>query len=486
MNLKSNKVIVSFLNPKKYPSDSPFDPPEHYPEYSGKSLNPQNKIYAKIRDMFYLLGLDAENFNNKNWNPLKDIVKPGMNVFIKPNLVQHYHLKNQNIFSVIVHACILRPIMDYVVIALKNEGRITIGESQIVFGQFDKAMEISQINALLDWYRNKVSIPIDCIDLRFNRAVRTWLYGKWGRTRVQKDDHGYRLIDLGDLSCFKDVDPKKIRIGIASYKNMYKHHSNGRHEYAFPNCFLESDVIINIAKLKTHRRTGVTLALKNSMGIPALKDSLPHYMIGSTEQGGDHYIHSSIRKKICTQLDDHIQSVPFIIVKFFLTAIKKIVWNSHMFYPFRDNIYEAMWPGNDTLWRTLIDLNRIIFYADKKGHIQEKPQRNSFCVIDGIIAGEKNGPLSPNPVYPGALLAGFNPVAIDAVAATLMGFDINKVPIIKKALETANKYNSLFWGNQDDIMIIDDGDLFDLDKYHNFRNLNFEAHPNWKDYIELI
>ena len=120
MSLKNNNVTVTFLNSKNYPSEIPFDPPEHYPEYRGKSLNPGNQIYAEIRNMLHRLGLDAENFNTKNWNPLKDIVKPGMTVFIKPNTVQHRHLKNKNIFSVIIHGSILRPIMDYVIIALKN------------------------------------------------------------------------------------------------------------------------------------------------------------------------------------------------------------------------------------------------------------------------------------------------------------------------------------------------------------------------------
>ncbi|MHA1942186.1 MAG: DUF362 domain-containing protein, partial [Candidatus Hodarchaeales archaeon] len=252
MRLKNNNIAVAFLNSKKYPSVIPFDPPEHYPEYRGKSINPLNQLYAKIRDMLYRLGLDVENYNTQNWNPLKDIVKPGMTVFIKPNLVRHNHLKNKNIFSVIIHASILRPIMDYVTIALKNKGRIIIGESQAIFGQFNKAIEISQTKALYEWYRRQVSFPVECVDLRLNRAVRTWLYGKWGRIPVEEDPRGYQSIDLGKISCFRDVDPRQLRIGIASSRNMHKYHSNGQHEYVFPNSFLKSDVVINVSKLKTH------------------------------------------------------------------------------------------------------------------------------------------------------------------------------------------------------------------------------------------
>lgn len=486
MSLQNNNIAVSFLNSKEYPSEIPFDPPEYFPEYWGKSINPLNQIYARIRDMLYRLGLDVENYNTQNWNPLKDIVKPGMTVFLKPNLVRHNHLKKKDIFSVIIHASVLRPIMDYVAIALKNKGRIIIGESQAIFGQFDKAIEISRIKALYEWYRRQVPFPIECVDLRLNRAVRTWLYGKWGRVPVEEDQRGYQAIDFGNDSCFKDIDSRKLRIGIASYRNMLKYHSNGRHEYIFPNSFLKSDVVINVSKLKTHRRTGVTLALKNAMGIPAMKDCLPHYLVGSKEEGGDNYIHSSIRKKICTRLHDEIQSNPLTIVKFFCAVIRRILWNTSKILPFKDEVYEAMWLGNDTLWRTIIDLNRIAYYADKQGKIQEKPQRNSFCIIDGIVSGDKNGPVSPDAVYPGVLLAGFNPVAVDTCAATLMGFDINKIPMIKKALETRNEHHPLFWGNEEGIRITDSGKIFDLSKYQEFRSLNFEAPSSWKNHIELI
>ena len=90
-------------------------------------------------------------------------------------------------------------------------------------------------------------------------------FDKW-RKKVEQDPRGYRFVDLGDKSCFNDIDPKRLRIAIASYKNMYKHHSGGKHEYLFPQSVLDSDVIINIPKLKTHRRTAVTLAIKNLMG----------------------------------------------------------------------------------------------------------------------------------------------------------------------------------------------------------------------------
>ena len=298
------------------------------------------------------------------------------------------------------------------------------------------------------------------------------------------DPRGYQFVDLKDLSYFKDVDPKKLRIGIASYKEMYKYHSKGHHKYLFPKSLLDSDVIINIPKLKTHRRTGITMALKNFMGLPALKDSLPHFTIGSPEEGGDQYIHPSIRKEIGTRMHDIIQSSRFVPVKFIFAVIKKINWNSHRIVPFKDDIFEAMWPGNDTVWRTLLDLNRAAFYADKHGVLQKDVQRKYFCILDGIIGGEKDGPVATDPVDSGIVLGGYNPVAIDCVASTLIGFDIKKIRLLTKGLDDSNHELPLFFGNKEDIIVLKGKESYSLGTFGKKYNLKFEPHPNWKGYIE--
>jgi hypothetical protein len=266
---------------------------------------------------------------------------------------------------------------------------------------------------------------------------------------------------------------------------MYRFHSGGRHQYVFPGSVLASDAIINIAKLKTHRRTAVTLAIKNFMGLPALKDCLPHFITGSVEEGGDQYIYPSRRKAICLRLHDQIQANPFVPAKFACAVIKKIIWNTHLIVPFKDDIYEAMWYGNDTLWRTLMDLNRIAFYADKNGNLQDSVQRNYFGFIDGIIGGEKDGPVSPDPVPAGVLLAGHNSVGLDIVGSTLMGFDFEKIPMIRNAFNNNGCGLPLFRGGKEDIRVIDKKGVFNLDEYKQVRNLHFEPHPSWKGHVEL-
>jgi len=483
--IDQNKTAIQFVDPKSYCDKMPFDPPKRYPEYEGRMLDPQNHVYDGVRSMLYRLGLDRENYNTVNWNPLGELIKPGMTVFIKANTVTHEHDEGKDIFSVIVHGSVVRPILDYTLKALKNEGRIIVGDSQLYYCDFQKAMQISQIGRLLEWYVEQTPVPIECYDLRMNKAYRTWLYGRWGRAKVEQDPRGYRFVDLADKSAFTGIDPKKLRTEIASYKNMEKHHSNGKHEYLFPKSFLESDVVISIPKLKTHRRTAVTLALKNFMGLPAWKDTLPHFMVGSPEEGGDQYIHPSVRKSMCTWLHDQIQTSPSIPVKAVCAVTKKMIWESHRIIPFKDDVFAAMWYGNDTLWRTLQDLNKAAIYADKEGKLRDRPQRKLFVVIDGIIAGEKDGPLAPDPVAAGALLAGFNAVTMDAVAATLMGHDVDKIPLIKKILDGRGGPLPLYTGTKDDIVVVEGENAYSLKELPKRHNLHFEAHPGWKGHVEL-
>jgi uncharacterized protein (DUF362 family) len=134
------------------------------------------------------------------------------------------------------------------------------------------------------------------------------------------------------------------------------------------------------------------------------------------------------------------------------------------------------WYGNDTVWRMAVDINKILLYADKEGVMKEDPQRRYFSVIDGIIAGEKEGPLGPSPKYCELLIAGCDPVLTDFIATKAMGFDYHKIPLLKNAFEI-KKY-ALSGYNMDDAIIksnVPENELI-------FR---FEPSDGWKEHIEL-
>jgi uncharacterized protein (DUF362 family) len=59
--------------------------------------------------------------------------------------------------------------------------------------------------------------------------------------------------------------------------------------------------------------------------------------------------------------------------------------------------------------------------------------RPAYAIIDGIVGMEGNGPISGVPVESGVLVFADDPVAADAVGASLMGLDPEQIPYIAEA-----------------------------------------------------
>src|SRR5439155_21764982 len=77
---------------------------------------------------------------------------------------------------------------------------------------------------------------------------------------------------------------------------------------------------------------------------------------------------------------------------------------------------------------------KCFFFFDGEGRPRQKPVKY-LTVVDGIVAGEGNGPMSPNPKPCGVILAGMHPVAVDCAAAELMGFDWRKLRLLKNSFK---------------------------------------------------
>jgi len=98
---------------------------------------------------------------------------------------------------------------------------------------------------------------------------------------------------------------------------------------------------------------------------------------------------------------------------------------------------------HSVIHETLVDLLRI----------QKEIQAGTFAVADGTTAGSGPGPRTMTPVVKNILLASDDQVAIDAVAAKLLGFDPMEVKCIRLATEAG-----LGNGHLDDIEVVGDMD----------------------------
>ncbi|HEX8185823.1 MAG TPA: hypothetical protein VF747_13750, partial [Blastocatellia bacterium] len=96
---------------------------------------------------------------------------------------------------------------------------------------------------------------------------------------------------------------------------------------------------------------------------------------------------------------------------------------------------EGSWSGNDTIWRTCLDLNRILLYGRSDRTLADEPQRRVIHLVDAVIAGQGNGPLSPEPLPMKLVVAGQNAAAVDWVGAMLLGYDPERIPIVRNAFD---------------------------------------------------
>ena len=142
------------------------------------------------------------------------------------------------------------------------------------------------------------------------------------------------------------------------------------------------------------------------------------------------------------------------------------------------------WHGNDTCWRMVVDLNKCLFHFDGKGRPRTEPLRY-LAVVDGIIAGEGNGPMAPDPKPCGMILAGTNPVAVDSVCCALMGFDWRKLKMLAGAFAVRTKKIAAFAHDEIRVVSNDATKTKMLGEYRKEDGFAFKPHFGWVGAVEL-
>ena len=427
-----------------------YAPSVKYPEYLWEDISTDNNdVYDMVRSSLYGYGLDKENFGKSTWDPLGKIINQGDTVVIKPNWVEE---KNGNtkagLDCLVTHASIIRAVIDYVYIALKGTGRIIIGDSPMPDCNLEKLMSLAHYDVV--WHSCKErNIPLEIMDFREDITIGF-------ANEVQKTSGKSEVVvDLGNASYFAEIEDKigRFRNGIVDATKMNTfYHVNGHHRYGINKEVLNADVIINLPKPKTHRKAGYTAALKNYIGVCSRKISIPHNVTGNVKEGGDTYYGPKIIFGTEGKLRDLETSALANGKNFkgkFIKCLRIPFWCfrrlTHKKYYGTGN-----WYKNDTIWRAILDINRIMVYADKQGELQTVPQRKFLSIGDMIIAGEGNGPLEPSPKEIGAIVLSEDPVAFDKVIVKIMGFDIEKIPVLKN-ISNKHKYEI---SNDDKVFVL--------------------------------
>ena len=412
-----------------------------------------------------------------------ELLHPGQTVLIKPNLVSDINYNKQGgTYCLYTQPEVIDPVVEFVCHALKGIGTIVIGDAPVQECNFER---IRGIREIVEKYQNRIT-DIKLLDLRELVSV---VDNGVHKAKINKDAKG-KIINLGKDSAFYDEDDntlEKLRITNYDPRILPKHHKGEIQEYYISEYALKADVIINMPKPKAHRKAGMTGALKNFIGVNIRKEFLPHHTLGSVESGGDEYLKKNIFRAFQSKLLDK---------KNILESEGDFHYARMLRYPIRalsaviklmgPSYSEGSWYGNDTISRTILDVNRAVLYANKDGVICDAPQRKIIILADMIISGEGEGPLLPSPKPVGMILAGTNSVCFDEVASTIMGFDFKKIPAITRARDAKGR---LALGNGETAVISSNSSKYNgksTDMLTKFDLLYFKPSSGWKGHIEKI
>jgi uncharacterized protein (DUF362 family) len=398
-----------------------------YPSANDKADNPISQALRRLADT-----MEWADANDKARGPFGKVIPQGAKVLIKPNLVLHQNEGSGGMDCLVTHFSLIRAAAEA---ALQTDAaEVLVGDAPIQGCDFEALIETT---GLKTWAQALAARDPRFKGVRdFRRTVATLVHG----VRVASEDlqpkDRFTLFDLGRESLLEPISKEGNRFRVAWYdpRLMAKTHHPGVHQYLVAKEVVEADVIINLPKLKTHRKAGITCALKNLIGINGNKEYLPHHRVGGSKNGGDCYPGNGKVKSTIEYLSDQQNLTSSYAAGLMWRLLFAVFARTSRAQGDRTGT-DGSWSGNDTIWRTCLDLNRILLYGKSDATITEEIQRRVIHIADAVIAGQADGPLAPQPLNLGLLLGSNNAPAMDWVGAHLLAYDPEKISLAKHAFD---------------------------------------------------
>jgi uncharacterized protein (DUF362 family) len=359
------------------------------------------------------------------------VIPAGARVLVKPNFVTHENQGPWGMLPLVTHQSLVRAA---VLEALRSgAAEVTVGDAPIQacdFGELLRRTGLDRWAAELRKHEPRFKGVVD-----FRRTISTFANGVRTAEEDSRPLDQFVLFDLADESLLEPISDETESFRVTCYdpRLLARTHAPGRHQYLVAREAIDCDVILNLPKLKTHKKAGITCALKNLIGINGNKEFLPHHRVGGSAAGGDCYPDGSVLKGALERLADLQNTSPSRAGASLWSGLGKAV--GHAVKLSGDSLdIEGSWSGNDTIWRTCLDLNRVLLYGRPDGTLGDEVQRRVLHVTDAVVAGQGEGPLAPRPLPMGFLFGGSNAAAVDWVGAHLLGYDPSRIPIAREAL----------------------------------------------------
>jgi uncharacterized protein (DUF362 family) len=413
-------------------------------------------------------------------------------IVIKPNWVRHEVSPDFPIRALVTSVGVIEAAIEACLARYPGVEKISVGDVPLQSCDFERLVAQSGLTALVEKYSG------------FRTPVIT--FGDWRRERftlergfmvpLQEgtfgDPRGYREVVLDAGSHLEPISHRGGGFGISDFSTaaLQSKQGAGCHRYLIAGSVLEADLVVNLPKMKTHQKAGITGALKNLVGCNGEKAYLAHYVKGRPSDGGDEFppdVSWIVRSQV--RVRERVQKRSRVLFSLLRPGwlFMKRLWGIQT-QGTSDNLegrfYQAAggWYGNDTIWRMVYDLNRIIRYAPAEGGtLAETPQRVCVSILDGLVAGEGNGPLQPLPVEANVMVASENPFLVDLVMSRLMGLDWRKIPSLSHHAEFKDE-----WGRFDPEGIeirMNDETCVGVSQLDPIRG--FMTPPGWRGNLEL-
>ena len=412
----------------------------------------QEQLFATTRALLARVTGASES------NPLGTLVGPGQTVVVKPNMVRHFNPAGP-LSAVITSPQLVRVLVTVAFEAVGPSGQVIVADSPQNDCDFSALLADPAWREVLEWANEALGSAFQILDMR-PEAVTVRQGIIVDRQRLNGDPLGETIIDLGSKSAFSGSNIDAGRLRGSEYDPAVTHssHTSGLHQYSVCRTFLNADLLIVVPKVKTHKKVGLSLAMKNLVGMVGEKNCLPHYTAGFPHDGGDEYQDRALWPTVRQWSVERARRLLAkgrgvrifqLLRRLERAAMPEVVSRS------------GNWWGNDTAWRMVIDLVTILRMSRLDRGLP------TLFVYDGQIAGEGDGPLAPSPVLLGLLAVAADPVAGDVAVARELGVSVESMPLLREAATRA------CWG--------DSGSANPLVETLRQPNVSptFHLHPGW-------
>ncbi|MGE3489587.1 MAG: DUF362 domain-containing protein [Vicinamibacterales bacterium] len=360
-------------------------------------------------------------------------------IVIKPNWVMHETDPAYPIAALVTDARVVDAVVRACVARFPSAERITVGDCPEQRADWPLMCRQSGLAAVIDAHRAEFPSLVEYRDLRKD------VYRQADDDLVRDDSTphgdpaGYREVELHAQSHLEPIAAQAAQFSIHDHDTAItrQRHTAGDHRYLVCQTLLDADLVINLPKWKAHSKAGLTGALKNLVGINGDKSYLPHFRRGSPRWGGDEY--SDEGRWLYWVQNNAYDLVRGTAAHRLLRPAWRTIRGINSALRRRDHtrttpadfyVVGGSWYGNQTLWRMIYDLNMVIQRVDRDGRLRDTPQRDYFCIVDGLISGEGDGPLHARPRDTDLLICGDDPFEVDTALAWLMGFDARRIPML--------------------------------------------------------